>query len=194
MFQLLNLHSFERNQREAPLLGVPGEIRNCIFGLLMTVGVVYVDASRDPKVSYFADGDKMKFTRILAIPTVSRQLHADYRDWPVSKNTFKVYSDDVAIFINRLPKHVRNLVMEIKVEHHLAWCLHYWEPEFKWFGEFNNLQRIVMLVPPGTDFSRVVTEVERGMLTDAKKSVTIQLEELVKDNPADKTIGRRRLL
>jgi hypothetical protein len=51
-----------------------------------------------------------------------------------------------------------------------------------------------MLVPPGTDFSRVVTEVERGMLTDAKKSVTIQLEDLVKDNPADKTIGRRRLL
>jgi hypothetical protein len=152
-----------------------------------------IDAPRGPKVSFFADGYKVKFTRLLAMPTASRQLHADYRDWPVSKNIFEVYSNDVEIFINRLPKHVRNLVVEIKVEHHLSWCLNHWEPKFKWLGKLDNLQKIVMLTPPGKDFSRVVAIIKGRMLRDGNKFVTVQIEDLVKGNPADKAGGRRRL-
>lgn len=107
-------------------------------------------------------------------------------------NVFELYSKDVNIFVERLPKHVRDLITEIKVEHHLGWCDYYWEPKLKWFGKLRNLEKIIMLAPPDGDFSWVIEIVQRKMLTEAAKFVTVELETVVKYNPADYAAGRRR--
>jgi hypothetical protein len=177
------------------LLRLPGELRDVIFKNFLTVGVVFIDPARKPNTLFagIKSGRKIPFSALLNITSTCSRLRTDCATWPVTCKTFEVHSEDIAIFIERLPQHVHPLIRQIKIERHLRWCVTHWEPKLAKLAALQKLQKVIMLVPPGKDCSRILQVVQWRMMTEAGRFVDVELDTVVKGDPADMIAGRRRL-
>jgi hypothetical protein len=145
-----------RNMRKSPLRSLASELNNQIVLEVLTVGMLFADLyvsphrNRNRKVPRFSfigpDGAAYPLSALSGFISVFRQLqNSDYISWLFKLNTFEVYSTDISVFANQLPRQYLHLFTELLVEYHAYRQLDYWEPMFFDVDMLPKLSKITLL-------------------------------------------------